>query len=214
MKSLVFALALLGAAALAAPSHAVVLQTDARTWKVGPDHRVRFEFPVGELHVKATDGDEVRVEMQVRCRRGSTENCMDKTRRLRLEHTNEGGQLRIKVEGYPKFDTRGFTLEALVLVPRSLRLDLDMGVGELQVDGMSGDLDVELGVGEATILAPRDAVRAVNVDVGIGDASLRTNGHRASSRGFLGREVKWSEGAGTSRIELSVGVGEGDVSLR
>lgn len=214
MKSLVFALALLGSAALAVPSHAVVLQAEARTWKVGADHRLRFEFPVGELHVKATDGDEVRVELQVRCRRGSTAECQEKTRRLRLEHTNEKGYLRIQVEGYPKFETKGFTLEALVLVPRGLSTKVDMGVGELEVDGLSGDLDVELGVGEATILAPRASVREVTVEVGIGDANVRSNGNRSSSRGFLGREVKWNEGTGTSRIELSVGIGEGDVSLR
>jgi hypothetical protein len=214
MKPLVLVAALVATAALAVPAHAVVLQTEARTWRVGPDHRVRLDFPVGELHVKATDGDEVRVELQVRCRRSGTEECQRKSRRLRLEHTNDGGVLRIRVEGYPKFNSRGFSLEALVLVPRHLRMDVDMGVGELEVDGMAGDLDVELGVGDATILAPRGAVKTVNVDVGIGDASLRTNGHRAHSRGWLGREVRWSEGGGASRIELSVGVGEGDVSLR
>jgi hypothetical protein len=214
MKSLVLATALLASVALATPARAVLLQTDARTFKVGPDHRVRFDFPVGQLHVRATDGDEVRVQLQVRCRRGSTEECQRKTRKLRLEHTDEAGRLTLKVEGYPKFDTKGFTLEALVMVPARLALNVDMGVGELEVDGMSGDLRVELGVGEATIVAPRENARAVNVDVGIGDASLRTNGHRANSRGWLGRDVRWSEGTGTSRIDLSVGVGEGSVTLR
>ena len=46
-----------------------------------------------------------------------------------------------------------------------------MGVGQLEVDGLAGDLDLDLGVGEATVLAPQDAVKAVSVNVGIGDAT-------------------------------------------
>lgn len=214
MKSLVLAAALLAAPALAVTADAVVLQTEARTWKVAADHRVRLDFPVGELHVKATDGDEVRMELQVRCRRGTTEDCQKKTRRLRLEHTNENGVLRLKVEGYPKFETKGFQLEALLLVPRALRLDLDMGVGQLEVDGLAGDLDLDLGVGEATVLAPQGAVKSVSVNVGIGDANVRAGDRRSSSRGFLGRQVEWNDGAGVSRIVLNVGVGEGDIRLQ
>ncbi|NOT35363.1 MAG: hypothetical protein HOP12_14560 [Candidatus Eisenbacteria bacterium] len=217
MKALVpCAVAALAILTAAPPGHAsAVLQTEARSWKVTPNTRVRLDFPVGDLHVKAASGSEVRFELQVRCKNGSTDACERRASRLKLEHHQSEGDLRLKLEGYPKATGgMGFVLDGILYVPSACAVNIDMGVGDLEVDGMRGDLDVDLGVGEATVWLERAAISSVNVDVGIGSATVDSPDGSTRGRGWLGRTVHWSPGGGTSRISLDVGVGEAQVKVR
>lgn len=200
------------ALAVAAPAHAVVLQAGTKSYPVTAKHRVKLEFPVGELQVVANDDTNVRLSLQVKCR-GGEERCEERASRLKLDSDDANGVLRLKVTGYPKFNSGGFTLQGTLQVPRALALDLEMGVGELTVSGIEGDLDVELGVGDASIHTPRQSVRAVSVEAGVGDAEIRNAGSRSSSRGFIGRSVSWDDGPGRSRVSLHVGVGDAKVRI-
>jgi len=98
-------------------------------------------------------------------------------------------------------------------VPRALAVDIEMGVGELDIDGLEGDLDVELGVGEADIHASRALANHVSVDAGIGDAEIRGGGSSTRSRSFIGSHAVWTDGDGRSAVHLHVGVGDATVRL-
>jgi hypothetical protein len=92
-------------------------------------------------------------------------------------------------------------------------LDLDMGVGDLKVDDIEGDLHVELGVGDADIRASSAAVRSVDVQAGVGDAGVIANGNRVRRHGFIGSTASWDEGRGRSEVRLHVGVGDATVRV-
>lgn len=199
--------------AFAAPSSAAeTLQAQTKAWSVDPGGRLRFEFPVGSLRVEATDDTRVRLELLVRCRRAGNARCEQFARRLRLNVDQSAHDLRVKVEGYPRFGSHhGINLHGVLQVPRSMEVKLEMGVGDLEVDGLAGHLDVDLGVGEADLTLDENAFHSADVEVGVGDAKLRAGGRRQSSSGFIGRTVRWNDGSGPSRARLHVGVGDASV---
>ncbi len=196
-----------------APARAVVLETDTRTFAVSPNHRVRLEFPIGELRVIPAEGPRVRFDLRVRCKGRSDERCAELADRLRLESDDTGQTLSLKLDGYPKWLRKGFTAMGELRVPRALDVRIEMGVGQLEVEGLEGDLDVDLGVGQADVRLPRASVREVSVDTGIGDASIRGAGSSQASSRFLGTRVAWTQGRGRSDVRVHVGVGEGSVKL-
>ena len=190
-----------------------VLETEPHTFAVSKSHRVRLNFPVGELKVVPGDESQVRFELRVRCRNCSAERCESLANRLELNSEDRDGTLRLSLDHYPKWNSKGFNVIATLHVPRSLPLEVDMGVGQLGIDGLEGDIEVDLGVGEADIHASRTRASHVSVDAGIGDASIRGGGSNTSRRGFIGSHATWSEGSGRSTVRLHVGVGEGTVRL-
>lgn len=212
MKKSWLALVVLGVIAVAPPARAVLLEADTKSYPVTANHRVRLEFPVGELRVVPNDDTHVRLSLRVKCR-GGTERCEERASRLEIESSDKNGVLKIKVTGFPKFNNGGFNLIGELQVPRAIALDLEMGVGDLNIDGLEGDLDVELGVGDADIYAPVAKTRSVEIDTGVGDASIRGAGTRTSSRGFIGRSTAWNDGPGRSTVRLNVGVGDATVHL-
>lgn len=211
MKS---ALALAALVALAAaPAHATLLATDPHTFPVTAHHRIRLEFPVGELRVLPSDESRVRFDIKVRCRGRSEDRCEELANRLVLDSDDSGGTLNLKLRKYPRWHSNGMTVIGELSVPRALALEIEMGVGEITIDGLEGDLDVELGVGDADIRAPRARASHVSVETGIGDAEIRGGGTGTRSRGFIGSHAVWSDGGGRSQVRLHVGVGDATVRL-
>ena len=191
----------------------VLLTTDPHVYQVTAKHRIRLEFPVGELRVIPTDAPHVSFDLKVRCRRTSDERCEEMANRLILDSDDSGGTLHLKLHKYPQWNNHGMTVIGTLAVPRALAVDIEMGVGELDVSGIEGDIDVELGVGEADIRASRTQASHVSVETGIGDAEIRGGGSGTRSRGFIGSHAVWADGGGRSAVRLHVGVGDATVRL-
>ena len=200
-------------AMLATSAHAVTLTTDPHTYMVSPDHRIRLEFPVGELKVVATDEPHVRFDLKVRCKSGSDEHCEEIANRLILDSDDTGGTLHLKLHKYPQWNNHGMEVMGQLSVPRTMPVEVEMGVGELDITGLEGDLDVTLGVGQADIRALRAKASHVSVDTGIGDAEIQGGGSDTHSRGFIGSHSVWTDGPGRGAVRLHVGVGDATVRL-
>ncbi len=194
-------------------ARATTLQTETHTFDVSKEHRVSIEFPVGELRVAATDESKVHFTLRVKCRNNSDERCEELANRLVLESHDTGKKLELRLENYPKWEHRGFSVIGELRVPRSQKLRIEMGVGQLDVQGLEGDLDVDLGVGEADIRALRAHAANVTVETGIGDASIRGADSEMESSRFIGARASWSGGRGKSDVRLHVGVGDAMVRL-
>jgi hypothetical protein len=201
------------AAPVATPVRAAMLVTDPHVYPVTSKHRIRLEFPVGELRVVATDEPHVRFDIKVRCRRDSDERCAEMADRLILDSDDTGGTLNLRLHKYPHWNNHGMTVIGTLSVPRALAVDIEMGVGELDITGIEGDLDIQLGVGDAEVRALRSRAGHVTVDTGIGDADIRGGGSGTRSRGFIGSHAVWDEGQGRASVRLHVGVGDASVSL-
>ena len=192
---------------------ATVLQSDTHSFKVTKQHRVHVNFPIGELRVIPTDDSTVEFDIRVRCRGRAERDCEELANHLTLDSHDSGSTLSLKVENYPKWHNQGFTVIGELRVPRSQAMRIEMGVGQLDIDGLQGDLDVDLGVGEADIRTTRASAANVSVEAGIGDATIRGAGGDLESSRFLGARASWSGGSGKADVRLHVGVGDATVRL-
>lgn len=197
----------------ATAARAAILETEAHTFPVTAKHRVHIEFPVGELRVIPSDESRVRFDLRVRCRGRADARCEELANRLVLESDDAGGTLHLKLEKYPKWANKGLTVMGELHVPRAMAVEVEMGVGELDIEGLEGDLDVDLGVGDADIRMPRVRANHVSVETGVGEASIRGGGTNTRSSGFIGSHATWSGGDGRSSVRLHVGVGDAAVRL-
>jgi len=217
MKRLAILLGLACSAALTlvvSPAvNAAVLTTDPHVFTVTAKHRVHLEFPVGELKVVPGEVSKVVFNIRVKCRGLSEGKCEDLANELVFTSDDHAGTLHMKLEEYPKWRSRGFSLQGELIVPKSLPVEIDMGVGDLDVTGIEGDLDIDLGVGDADIRTRRAATGDVDVAAGVGDASIVGADGNAQRSGFVGSHASWSGGEGHSSVRLKVGVGEAKVRL-
>ena len=135
------ALALAAGLATANASFATELATEPHVFPVTAKHRVHLEFPVGELRVIPSDEARVRFDLRVRCKGRSDDRCEELANRLVLESDDTGGTLHLKLEKHPKWHTKGLTVIGELHVPRALAVDVEMGVGELDIEGLDIDAD-------------------------------------------------------------------------
>ena len=158
--------------------------------------RLRLHLRSGDFRIVGRGDDKVSVRLDGR----NAGNAQDLTVRFRLS----GSDADIKIWGGPKND-----IQIIVEVPVSSMLHVRMPAGELSIEGVSGDKDVELHAGDLTI-AVGDAA-----DYGHVDASVLTGDLEAppfhESHGGLFRSF---EKHGSGKYALHAHVGAGDLTLR
>lgn len=191
-----------------------IMRSFSQQIPVGDAAEIALDFPVGEVTVEAWDNPQVNLEVKVACNK-RTSRCEEAAKAVRLVYNTSGDRLRVEVKNWPKMASgKGLHVIAKVNVPRNLPLWTDLGVGELTVEGTAGDLTVDLGVGEVNITLPKDAIRSVDLDTGIGEADLSAAGRHYESAGIMARQLTWNKGTGNARVKVDCGVGEIDVNLR
>jgi hypothetical protein len=201
-------LVVLASLLVAPPAEARVLRSQPRVFPAENLASVRLDFPVGQLKVEGSESDKVRVTLYLHCDRDKRW-CEEKAAEVDLDSRVSGDELVIEVEQDSWWSRGGdFWIEAVVQIPRDLELDIQMGVGEMTVEGMRGHMRVRLKVGEVSIQVPEASVKRVQGSVGIGDATIDRREGVSTVSGLLGRDVRWSEGVGPARVDASVGIGE------
>ncbi|HEU4725829.1 MAG TPA: hypothetical protein VFU59_11095, partial [Candidatus Eisenbacteria bacterium] len=81
----------------ATPAHADTTRKLNGDYAVGGARRLEIGIPFGEIRVEGTDDSRVKVRVEASCDEDS--ECEEFMSDLRLESTNRGGTLRVKLEG-------------------------------------------------------------------------------------------------------------------
>lgn len=184
----------------------------AQDYPVGEARSLALDFGVGELRVEASGGDQVRVELRIECGKPA-EECGDLADKVRVVSRSNGRELAIDIKGPRGGSARDLKVAGRVLAPKSLALEVDMGVGDLAITGFERDLAVDLGVGDIDVRLPESAVRSVLLDAGVGKATLHLKNGRIEGTGFVSQGLKWANGAGAAAVGVDCGVGDVDVTL-
>ena len=155
---------------------------------------------VGDVHVEPADTDgKIRLVIT-----SHQQDDADAAPHWVREFAVNGSQAKIKIET-PKRGTHGF--EVTIYVPRRSDLRVSLGVGDLTVDGVNGNTDAEVGIGDLKVTVPDPhAFRAVAMSVHIGDVDAKAFGLEPS--GFLGKSVEREFNAGSYRLKLHTGIGD------
>jgi hypothetical protein len=175
---------------------------------------IAIDFPVGDLRVETGTTDEVRVDLKVTCDRWFR-SCADRIDDVRLVSSRKGERLSVEILGWEHGHSGGdLEVTGTITVPADRDLEIDMGVGELDVAVVSHQLDVDLGVGDVDVRMPAAAVKSVSLGAGVGDTSLRLpTGRVAEERSIVSSEIDWRNGSGESKLSVEVGVGDARVIL-
>ncbi len=171
-------------------------RSDARDFVSGGYLHVRMT--VGDLHIKRGDSTKIRLEYTVKSRHERN------VKEARVDFDVHGNDANIEFHS-PMSGNTNFDVE--LEIPANTNLDVHQKVGDLSLDGIVGDKELNLGVGDLRISTPRDGYRLVNASTGVGDVH---SGYGQTS-GWLGKTLKYH---GDGKYELRAHVGVGDIKLQ
>ena len=157
---------------------------------------LRLHLRDGDFRIVGSDSDEITIHADGRNRALG--------RRMQVQLKRTGDSLDIVFSHVPKNE-----FQVTIAVPRETNLFARMRAGDLSVDGVAGDKDLELLAGDLSIQVPDAAdYGAVDLSVRFGDVSGCQFG---SPRGSIGNSLK-RDGAGKYRLHAHVFAG--DLMLR
>lgn len=120
------------------------------------------------------------------------------------EFAVNGSQAKIALE-MPKHGDHNF--DVTLFVPKRSDLRLNLEVGDLSIEGITGNTDAELGIGDLHMRVPDPhAYRAVAMSVHIGDVDA--SAFNLEPSGFLGKSVHHDFSSGSYRLKLHTGIGD------
>ena len=170
--------------------------TDAREFVSGGYVHIRLS--VGDLHIKRGDSAKIRLDYTVKSRRESH------LKQAGLDFNIRGNDATVEFHA-PTGSNTQFDVE--LEVPANTHLDIHQKLGDLTIDSVEGDKDLNLGVGDIRVSTGRSGYRLVNASTGIGDVDSDGYGE---TRGWLGKTLKYH---GEGKFELRAHVGVGDIKL-
>lgn len=171
-------------------------RTDARDFVAGG--MLHVHLSVGDVHVRRGTDNKIHLRYTVKSRR--EENMKEAHADLDVR----GNDARLEFHA-PSGSSTDFDVE--LEVPANTNLDVHEKVGDLTVEDVEGDKDLELSVGDIRLSSEHTKYRLVQASAGIGDVHGADYGE---TRGWLGKTLKYR---GEGKYELRAHVGVGDISL-
>lgn len=154
--------------------------------------RLRMHVRSGEVHIVGTDQDKISVE--VSGRRAA------EARDFRVRVKEKDGATDLRISGGPRKE-----ITITIRIPRSTDLYARIPFGDVRVEGVSGNKDIELHAGELTV-AVGNAADYSHVDASVytGEVDGKPFGEE---HGGLFRSFH-KEGGGKYRLHAHVGAGQ------
>ena len=157
--------------------------------------RLRIYVRSGDFRIVGTDENKVTVKLS-----GTrADDASDLTVRFKPSST----EAELRISGGPKNE-----LQVTINVPKNLGLFVRMPAGELAVEGISGDKDVELRAGDLTI-SGNNAADYFRVDASVTSGDLEAPPFGESHGGLFRSFHK----TGPGKFQLHAHVGAGDLTL-
>jgi len=169
--------------------------TDVRDFAAGGILHVRLS--VGDLQVRRGDSGKIRLRYTVKSRRESH------VKEAHVDFEVRGNDASIEFHA-PGTNTQ---VDVELEIPQNTNLDIHQKVGDLTVEDVEGDKDLELNVGDIRVENSRSGYRNVHASTSIGD--VNSDGYGETS-GWLGKTLRYH---GNGKYELRAHVSVGDITL-
>lgn len=172
---------------------------------LGSGGALRLDMNVGKLHVQRNP-DAHKIELKI-----APQSFDD-------EHRTSGWVKQFDVQGdrgvirleLPKANGNQHNAEVTISVPAETALKVELGVGELAIEGVRGEKELSVGVGQLTVaVASAEEYGPVEASVTIGDVRDEVF-HKEDKGGFFRTEKL----TGRSSYPLKARVGIGQVLLK
>jgi hypothetical protein len=173
-----------------------------KTVDVDNGQKISLHVPVGSLDVEICDCNEITIKVKVEAGDSSwslfSSGNVDDAE-LSVRHRNNSLKFEIDED-----DTKQ---KWQVTMPASSALNIDIGVGEVDVQGFHNDLTADVGVGQITVSLEGKNYDDIKVESGVGDASIRGFNDVDKERSIVSSSAHY-RGDGKFAIDVEVGVGE------
>lgn len=173
---------------------------------------VVLDIEVGQANVIATDETQVRIEVDIKATETAWFNFFDSNDvdDIQLAHIVSDNRIQLKLS-----EQDGINQSWRVYVPRTAAIVLDMGVGQIEVEGMESAVDIDLGVGSAQVSHAYN-YQSVELESGVGEVRVDDAGLGESlRRNLVSQSLSWhandDANANKAGSTLSVDVGVGEV---
>jgi hypothetical protein len=182
-----------------------------KTFEIEAGQKVRLHLPVADLRLEVADGNQIKADLLVSCR--WQQECADVLSDVDLVSSTTSRRFVVELQGLSQWQSAKVEVEGTLVVPRTADLELEIGVGDVKIHGVEQNLRVDMGVGKVKIWQPIASVKAISLEVNVGEAAIFGSAEDVSDRRpfLIGSEVFWDKGPGDARVEVEVGVG--DISL-
>jgi hypothetical protein len=171
-------------------------RTDARDFVAGG--MVHVHLSVGDVHVRRGTDNKIHLRYTVKSRHE------DNIKEAHADLDVRGNDAKLEFHA-PSGGNTAFDVE--LEVPASTNLDVHAKVGDVTVEDVEGDKDLDLGVGDIRVSSEHSKYRLVHASAGIGDVRGADYGETS---GWLGKTLKYR---GEGKYELRARVGVGDIRL-
>jgi hypothetical protein len=171
-------------------------RSDARDFVAGG--MLHVHVSVGDVHVRRGADNKIHLRYTIKSRHESN------VKEARADLDVRGNDAKLEFHA-PSGGNTQFEVE--LEVPASTNLDVHQKVGDLTVEEVDGDKDLDLGVGDIRVSSDHARYRLVHASAGIGD--VNGDGYGETS-GWLGKTLKYR---GEGKYELRARVGVGDINL-
>ena len=153
---------------------------------------LRLHIKDGDFRIVGVDSDEITIRTEGKNADGA------KHMKVRLQRS--GDSLDLTFLNVPKHE-----VQVTIAIPKDTNLFARMRAGDLSVDGVAGDKDLELLAGDLRLGVPDPAeYGTVDLSVRFGDVSARQFGE---PKGLMGNSVK-RDGMGKYRLHAHVFAGD------
>jgi hypothetical protein len=160
---------------------------------------VHVHLSVGDLRILRSNSNQIRVHYTVKSRREG--NVKD----AHVEFEVHGRDAELDFHAPTRGGNTQFDVE--LEVPQNTNLDVHQKVGDLTVENIEGDKDLDLAVGDIRVAFGRSAYHLIRASTSIGD--VNGDGYGETS-GWLGKTLNYH---GDGKYELRAHVSVGDIRL-
>ena len=172
-------------------------RTDSRDFPAGGFLHVRMG--VGELQIRKGDTNKISLRYTVKSRQEKN------VKEAHVDFDVKGTDANIDFHAPMSHNTE---FEVELTVPANTNLDVHEKVGDMTIEQVEGDKDLQLSVGDIRVSDEHAGYRLVQASAGIGDVS---SGSYGETSGWLGKSLKYH---GEGKYALRAHVGVGDITLR
>lgn len=173
------------------------------------DQSLDIKFPVGSVDIEIVDGDQLEIEIELKPQNSNWNNWFSSDKDLssiKLDKNISSSHVTLEI------DEDDLNQEWHIKVPRSAEIDIDLGVGSVDIDNLSNSAEVDVGVGSVAIDTDTNDFKRIDLESGVGDTRISGfSGDSSQKRQMVSSSSAYT-GSGLYRIEVEVGVG--DVKVR
>ncbi len=177
---------------------------------------IKISTQVGRIEVTGRGGwsDDIRVDIEVYCDSDNASACRRAADDVELEWRRRDGRLNLMTRGSTQLRAHHIRIVTRVSVPEEAEIEVRVGVGELVVEDVEGDIEARVQTGDIRMSLRAKHFGRAEVSSNFGEAALYVDGGRVEGSGFVHRGVEWRAGKGSSRVDASTGAGDVTVRLR